>query len=338
MTPDSPRNSTEVSVLFLGESGVGKGMFARALHRMSARAGGPLVSVNCAAIPDALVEAELFGVDKGAYTGATASRAGRFERASGGTLFLDEVGSLSFTAQGKLLRALQERVIERVGGSAEIAVDTRVVAATNTHLAEAVRRGRFREDLYYRLNVFPIDIPPLRQRREDIPLLMDCFLERSRKRLGKDIAGYTEDAVDALCAYAWPGNIREMENMIERACILASEGEALEPWHLFSGGEPLPEAILRPDAAGMLAQRSGDSAVPAPAGEPETPPAGAAPDPLDALLGQGLSLEALNRELMARALAQAGGNLSAAARLLGMTRDQFDYRWRRRRAGPSRPR
>ncbi|MFY8063058.1 MAG: sigma 54-interacting transcriptional regulator, partial [Usitatibacteraceae bacterium] len=201
---------TEATVLFLGESGVGKEIFAHNLHQLSDRKEGPFIAVNCAAIPEHLMESELFGVEKGAFTGATASRPGRFERADGGTLFLDEIGTLSFTAQGKLLRAIQQGEIERVGDSKTRKVDVRLIAATNVNLREEVKAGRFREDLFFRLNVFPIKVPPLRQRRDDIPLMMNWFLQRFSKKHRKSITGFRERAVDALVNYDWPGNVREL--------------------------------------------------------------------------------------------------------------------------------
>ena len=223
---------TTAPVLLLGESGVGKEMFARALHEASARSASPFVAVNCAAIPDQLIESDLFGVEKGAFTGASNSREGRFERANGGTLLLDEIGSLSLAAQGKLLRVLQEGEIERIGDTRTRRVDVRSIAATNENLEAAVSRGAFREDLFYRLNVFPITIPPLRERRDDIPFLADYFLERYSHLHDRWVAGFSEQAIDALLTYHWPGNVREFENCIERAVILASEGGVLELAHL----------------------------------------------------------------------------------------------------------
>jgi transcriptional regulator with AAA-type ATPase domain len=199
---------TEATVLFLGESGVGKEIFANNLHRLSKRSGGPFVAVNCASIPEHLMESELFGVEKGGYTGAVTSRPGRFERAHGGTLFLDEIGTLSLTAQGKLLRALQQGEVERVGDTRTRQIDVRVIAATNVNLREEVKAGRFREDLFFRLNVFPIKVPPLRERRDDIPLMMNWFLQRFSKKHDKVITGFRERAVNALFNYDWPGNVR----------------------------------------------------------------------------------------------------------------------------------
>jgi transcriptional regulator with GAF, ATPase, and Fis domain len=218
---------TDSTVLLLGETGTGKELFARAIHEASPRRARALVKVNCAAVPATLVESELFGHEKGAFTGAERRRIGRFELASGGTLFLDEVGELALEAQPKLLRALQEREIERVGGSSAIPIDVRVVAATHRDLEADVRSGRFRADLYYRLNVFPVAIPPLRARREDIPLLAETFLRHHARRLGKRLVGFEAKAMRTLVAYDWPGNVRELQNVIERAAILAS-GETID--------------------------------------------------------------------------------------------------------------
>jgi transcriptional regulator with GAF, ATPase, and Fis domain len=218
---------TDSTVLLTGETGTGKELFARAIHEASARRSRPLVKVNCAAVPATLVESELFGHEKGAFTGAERRRIGRFELASGGTLFLDEVGELAIEAQPKLLRALQEREIERVGGSSAIPIDVRVVAATHRDLEDDVRAGRFRADLFYRLNVFPVVIPPLRARREDIPLLAETFLRHHARRLGKPLRGFEAAAASALVAYDWPGNVRELQNVIERAAILA-QGDTIE--------------------------------------------------------------------------------------------------------------
>ncbi len=194
---------------------------------------------------DTLVESELFGVEKGAFTGAVASRPGYFERAAGGTLFLDEIASLAYAAQGKLLRAIQERAIERVGGTRTLATDVRVIAASNVDLANEVREGRFRQDLYFRLCVFPIQIPPLRERRDDIPLLVDHFLRLFRERHRRNVIGLTRRAMDALLAYAFPGNIRELQNLIERGVIFADPGGFIDLQHMFTANEPCPVCSLR---------------------------------------------------------------------------------------------
>ena len=306
---------TTATVLFTGESGVGKEKFASMLHSISPRRDKPFVAVNCAAIPETLVESELFGVERGAYTGAGAARPGRFERAHGGTLFLDEIGTLSYAAQGKLLRTLQEGEVERVGSTRSVRVDTRVIAATNVDLRQAVREGKFRDDLFFRLNVFPIHLPPLRERRDDVPLLMSHFLQHYGRKHGRPAAGFTQSAVKALLNYDYPGNIRELQNLIERAVIVAPEGSLLEVHHLFTSGETLDKNVLsvRPD--GHLA---GTSAQAADASR-------AMPD----LAGPG-SLGQMEETLIRRALAHSGGNLSAAARVLGITRPQLAYRVRKR--------
>jgi two-component system response regulator HydG len=233
---------SEATVLLLGESGTGKELLARALHDNSARAprvtdagagsssraGGPFVAVNCAAIPESILEAELFGYEKGAFTGAVSSRDGRFEAAHGGTLFLDEIGEISRHVQVKLLRVLQEGEIERLGGAGKTRrIDVRIVAATNVNLAEEVKAGRFREDLYYRLNVIPVAVPPLRDRRDDIPLLAQHFVQVYAEKNGKAIGGCSPAAIERLCEYGWPGNVRELENAIERAVVLTRAGNAL---------------------------------------------------------------------------------------------------------------
>ena len=217
---DSP-----TTVLIVGESGTGKELVARALHEHSSRRDQPFITVNCGAIPENLFESELFGHERGAFTGAVTAKPGRFELADGGTLLLDEVAELGRDMQVKLLRALQERKIDRVGGTRPIAVDTRVIAATNIDLQAAVASGRFREDLYYRLNVIPIRLPALRERREDIPLLVEHFLARFNLRLGKRVTSVAEPAMARLCAWHWPGNIRELENVVERG-VLLSEGDS----------------------------------------------------------------------------------------------------------------
>ncbi|NOY53118.1 MAG: sigma-54-dependent Fis family transcriptional regulator [Deltaproteobacteria bacterium] len=211
----------DVTVLLTGESGTGKEVLARAIHYHSRRFGKPFVAVNLAAIPDDLMESELFGHEKGAFTGATARKIGKFEQANGGTLFLDEVGDLKMNLQTKLLRVLQEREVERVGGTGPIPVDVRILAATNSDLQKEVREGRFRDDLFFRLNVVPIRIPPLRERKEDIPLLLKFFLEKSRHELGTEVTGYTEATLDCLLQYFWPGNVRELENLVKRAVVMS---------------------------------------------------------------------------------------------------------------------
>lgn len=318
---------TDVTVLFLGETGVGKEVFARMLHRMGKRAERPFVAVNCAALPENLVEAELFGVVKGAYTGASESRPGRFERAHGGTLFLDEIGTLTLSAQAKLLRALQEGEIERVGDSQTRKVDVRLLAATNVDLKEAVAQGTFREDLYFRLTTFPVRIPPLRERRDDIPLLMRHFLHRFSRRHGKHVNGFAPQAVEALLSYAYPGNIRELENMIERGVLLANDGEPIGVSHLFTADQGInPNTTFGLDAHGLLA------------GQPNA--ASASPPPADELrerlapllqMHQG-PLDAVEWALIDLALEQAGGNLAQAARQLGISRRQLAYRLEKRAA------
>jgi two-component system, NtrC family, response regulator HydG len=309
---------TQATVLFTGESGVGKEAFARRLHRLSPRAAKPFIAVNCAAIPDTLIESELFGVERGAFTGASVSRAGRFERADGGTLFLDEIGTLSLVSQGKLLRALQEGEIERVGGTRTLQVNVRVVAATNVDLQAQVREGRFREDLFFRLNVFPIHLPPLRERRDDVPLLMNHFLHREAQRHGRQPTGFTARAVRAMLHYPFPGNIRELQNLIERGVISAEDGAAIDVVHLFRREQLPDEALLAIGAHGALAA-------------PESAPASrGAPSLLQHLQaglgGQALALGEVEQRLLREALDEAQGNVAAAARRLGLTRAQLAYR------------
>lgn len=312
---------TDATVLFSGESGVGKEMFARNLHKLNHRSAEPFVAVNCAAIPENLIEAELFGVEKGAFTGALASRQGRFERADGGSLFLDEVGTLTMSAQAKLLRALQESRIERVGDSRVRDVDVRVIAATNIDLKEAVEKGEFREDLYFRLNVFPIRIPPLRERYADMPMLMDHFLRRFSARHEKRITGFSEQAIGALMSYRWPGNIRELENMIERGVILAEDDGPIDLCHLFTSGEKIDKSIFALDSAGRprRAHYHGQADLEQ---EEDLATAGI----YDSLLEKRLGLPALESQMIEHALRKTGGNRSAAARLLGISRAQINYR------------
>jgi two-component system response regulator HydG len=313
--------ATRATVLLLGESGVGKSMFASEVHSKSGRAGKPFVQLNCAAIPEQLMESELFGVDKGAYTGVTESRAGRFEAADGGTLFLDEVALLSLTAQAKLLRVLQSGELEHLGSTRTRKVDVRVVAATNENLGVAVEEGRFRKDLYYRLNVFPILIPPLRDRRADIPLLLENLLRQLCERHGRQIAGVTNRAMQALLTHQWPGNIRELENVLERGIILADEGGALDIPHLFS----VEESSARSTQLGLS-----ELGAAAPGhGAPDTTPGagGAIKDWAASIIRrQEVSLGQIEDALLHAALDAARGNISKAANLLGITRAQMDYR------------
>jgi DNA-binding NtrC family response regulator len=234
--------STDTTVLLEGESGTGKELFARTLHALSPRAGGPFVAINCAAIPDTLLETELFGHEKGAFTGAAGRKLGKFELAHRGTLFLDEIGDLPLALQAKILRALEERQFERVGGTVPINVDVRVVAATNRNLRAAVSARQYRQDLYFRLSVFPVTIPPLRDRPNDIPILARHFVDRFCRDLSKKTLVLAPGAVDELCEYAWPGNVRELQNCIERAVIL-TEGDTIHPRHLslsFRGAAAMP--------------------------------------------------------------------------------------------------
>lgn len=311
---------TDSTVLFKGESGVGKECFARALHSISPRSDGPMISINCAAIPPDLVEAELFGVEKGAYTGATLSRAGRFERAHGGTLFLDEIASLALPAQGKVLRAIQEREFERVGGAEVLHADVRIVAAANQDLWAEVEAGRFRRDLFFRLNVFPIEIPPLKARREDIPLLTALFLERSMARCRKSVRGLSTSAYNALWNYDWPGNVRELENMIERGVILAEADGVIDVQHLFAGGEKLQPGSFDLGPAGTLVPHQTARLAPASAEEAL----------VDQLLDQGMGFEHIETLVLERALARSDGNISATARRLALKRGQVEYRLKRR--------
>lgn len=307
--------ATQVTVLLTGETGVGKERFARALHAMSPRKDKPFVAINCAALPAELIESELFGTEKGAFTGASAARVGRFERADGGTLLLDELGELPLPAQAKLLRVLQLGELDRLGGTQPRKIDVRVVAATNVDLEAAVAAGRFRRDLLYRLNVYPIRIPPLRERSDDIEPLAMHLLQRFAALHGKRVAGFSDRALDAMRRHAWPGNVRELENLIERGVILVSDGEPIDVDALFPG---LPNTgFLTVTAVGTL----------------EPPTAAAASSLFDELVRRGLTLDAMEQLLIHEAVARSSGNLAAAARSLGLTRPQLSYRVQRLRTG-----
>jgi transcriptional regulator with PAS, ATPase and Fis domain len=239
---------SEVTVLIQGESGTGKELFARAIHNQSGmRHSKPFVAVNCTALPESLLESELFGHEKGAFTGAVSLRAGKFEMANGGTVFLDEIGDMSLSTQAKILRVLQEREFERLGGNTLVKVNIRLITATNKNLEDEVRKGNFREDLFYRISVFPLRIPPLRDRRTDIPLLVENFIRRYSKRERKKVEGIQREAIRILMVYHWPGNVRELENAIERAVVIASEKELrvndLPPHIVKIGREGVTDAV-----------------------------------------------------------------------------------------------
>jgi len=306
-------SKSKVSVLLQGETGVGKEVVARGLHTTSDRADKPFVAVNCACIPPDLIEAELFGVEKGAYTGATQSREGKFERAHRGTIFLDEVIELTPRAQASLLRVLQESEFERVGDNRTRRIDVRVVAATNEDLEAAVQEGRFRADLFYRLNVYPVHIPPLRDRTEDIPLLTEHFLKKYCTLYNKKTSGISDKTMQALTQYKWPGNIRELENMIERGVILTENNQTIsmasffpslsEPSHplnIIGGRGQLHEETPKPDTTDQ--------------------------EPVESLLVENFSLEQLEQQLIEEAMSQCSNNVSKAARKLGLTRPALAYR------------
>jgi DNA-binding NtrC family response regulator len=283
----APTNST---VLLGGESGVGKDLIARAIHEKSRRAAGPFIKINSTAIPENLLESELFGYERGAFTGANASKPGKFELADKGTLFLDEIGDVPLAIQVKLLRVLQEREFERLGGTKTLKVDVRLIAATNRDLREALEQGTFREDLYYRLNVVPIDIAPLRQRKEDIPDLANLFISRFAGDSGKHIEDITPEAMQVLVNYHWPGNVRELQNIIERACALAK-------------GVVLKVEDIHLDVRPARAMNGADNFLP-----------------------EGMTLEQWEDEMIRESLRRAHGNKSQAARLLGLSRNALRYR------------
>jgi Nif-specific regulatory protein len=283
------------TVLIRGESGTGKELVARALHYGSARRNGPFIGVNCAALPETLIESELFGHEKGAFTGAQQQRKGRFELANGGTLFLDEIGDISPAVQIRLLRVLQERVVDRVGGDVPITVNVRIIAATNRNLEAAIKEGRFREDLYYRLNVFPIYLPPLRERKSDILLLAEYFLKKHCEVYGKSIKRISTTAINMMMAYHWPGNVRELENCIERAVLTATDevihGYTLPP--TLQTSEATHTASLPDDGANFRTL-----------------------------------MESYEREILVDALKKHRGNAAGAARFLQTTQRIINYRIR----------
>jgi len=295
------------TVLITGESGTGKELIAKALHRGSSRRDKPLIKVNCAAIPKDLVESELFGYERGAFTGAVGSKPGRFELADGGTLFLDEIGEVPVEMQVKLLRALQESEFERVGGIKTLRVDVRLVAATNRDLKQLISDGRFREDLYYRLAVVPIALPPLRDRREDIPLLVSHFIEKYNLRLGKRVEGIEPEALELLMGYTWPGNIRELENLMERS-VLFADASMIQ-------ASALPDALRErgPHPATPVAGIGHLGAIAAPSGAS-----------MKEIVRQAQA--ELERGLIARALEETGGNVTRAAKRLQISRKSLQVK------------
>lgn len=281
---------SRATVLLAGESGVGKDLIARAIHHHSPRKDRPFVKINCTALPENLMESELFGYEKGAFTGANIAKAGKFEQADTGTVMLDEIGDVPANIQVKLLRVLQEREFERLGSNKTTHIDVRVIAATNRDLRAALEDGTFREDLYYRLNVVPMEIPPLRARKEDIPYLANHFVERLSPENGGRVTGVTSAAIERLMEYSWPGNVRELENVIERSIVMAP-------------GTELGADDIRLDMNLRTRPAAGEAGLP-----------------------EGMSLDAYEQELIRNALTKADGNKSQAARILGLTRNALRYR------------
>jgi len=290
---------SNANVLLLGESGTGKELVANAIHYNSLRSTKPLVKVNCAALPENLIEAELFGYEKGAFTGANREKAGKFEMAHGGTIFLDEIGALALESQGKLLRVLQERELERLGGTQVIKVNIRLIAATNKDLTKSVEEGGFREDLFYRLNVYPIYLPPLREREADVLLLADYFLEKYAEEYDKDIKRISTPAIEALTQYHWPGNVRELENCMERAVLLCDD-QVIHSYHL-------PPTLQTANETGTQQTQTFDEAV-----------------------------EGFERELLVDALKSCRGNMRKAAMALKTTERVFGYKVKKYRIEPKR--
>jgi len=305
---------TPSTVLITGESGTGKELVAKALHEQSSRKDGPFIKINCAAIPKTLMESELFGYEKGAFTGATSAKPGRFELADGGTLFLDEIGEIPVEMQVKLLRAIQESEFERVGGIKTIKVDVRLITATNRDLEKETKEGNFREDLYYRLNVVPLDIPPLRDRDEDIPLLVDHIIAKFNERLKKRVRGISEDAMRLLRGHGWPGNIRELENVLERTILFCS-GDTIDVGDL--------PAELRTAEAVRTRTPTGELAAAAMATAASIAAEGATGSLKEMVRAETSRVE---RELIARALDETGGNVTQAAKLLKISRKSLQMK------------
>jgi len=290
--------SETTTVLITGESGTGKELVAKSIHQSSARASEPFMAINCAALPDTLLESELMGHEKGAFTDAKIMKKGLFEEADGGTLFLDEIGEMAIGMQAKILRILEEKTLRRIGGVKDITVDVRIISATNKELLKSIEEGTFRRDLYYRLQVIPIHLPPLRERKGDILKLARHFIDHFNKEFHKNVKEVSKIAEKFLTEYSWPGNIRELKNVMERAIILEDEETLLV--------EHLPLEIV---AMGSARPISGDSSF-------QLPP-------------EGISLESLEQELIRQALEQTKGNQSKAARKLGLSIDAFRYRMKK---------
>jgi transcriptional regulator with GAF, ATPase, and Fis domain len=303
--------TTDTTVLLLGESGTGKEVVARFLHRGSLRSKGPFIALNCAALPEQLLEAELFGYERGAYTGAVQSKPGQLEQAAGGTLFLDEVAEMRPSSQAKFLRVLQEREFQRLGGTRVLRADARVVAATNRDLQKSMADGHFREDLYYRLNVFAIELPPLRHRRDDILPLSEAFLAEIGRGLGTPPAGVSRDARQMLTDYHWPGNVRELRNILERAAILCDGG------------------LIAPEHLALNVSAPPPTAPPSPALDPAATRFAAIPPAAFAKPSSAGDLQSMERAMIEEALESARFNKSKAAKALGLTRHQLYIRMRK---------
>jgi two-component system, NtrC family, response regulator AtoC len=319
---------TPSTVLITGESGTGKELVAKALHEQSSRKGAPFIKINCAAIPKTLMESELFGYEKGAFTGATSSKPGRFELADGGSLFLDEIGEIPVEMQVKLLRAIQESEFERVGGLKTIKVDVRLITATNRDLEQEIQRGNFRDDLYYRLNVVPLQIPPLRKRRGDIPMLVSHIIKKFNERLKKTISGIADDALAVLETHSWPGNIRELENVLERT-ILFCKGDRIERADLqLALPEQAQQAQQQPQPAAFKNPTSGIIPLPDDAelddSDPMAEHAGSSSGSLKDIVRAETSR--VERELIVKALDETGGNVTQAARLLKISRKSLQMK------------
>ncbi|CAN5817807.1 sigma-54 dependent transcriptional regulator [soil metagenome] len=314
---------TPSTVLITGESGTGKELVAKALHEESSRKGEPFIKINCAAIPKTLMESELFGYEKGAFTGATSSKPGRFELADGGTLFLDEIGEIPVEMQVKLLRAIQESEFERVGGIKTIKVDVRLVTATNRDLEQEIKNGNFREDLYYRLNVVPLLVPPLRKRRGDIPLLVTHIIKKFNERLKKNVSGLADDALAALETHAWPGNIRELENVLERTILFAKGGQIERADLQLTSTPPssMPEQPRTTTSQSMAPIRDEDiEDEDGVVDEGGSAPSGSLKDIVRAETSR------VERELIIKALEETGGNVTQAARLLRISRKSLQMK------------